>query len=628
MRHVDGRSQAMMVALTYCGLASSLLFAFAGYSRFSGLQYHIGYDIRPLGFFILSSSVDPLVWLSSTATTAASGLVIAFRQIGRERLVYILFVLSEAIQLTLFLSGQQFAAFQLSLATGVVLVCLAVVLPKRLRSVTQSEGALLTCAGFLALAVLVESLALFSRVLSTLQESFLEIPSSFLQAVTVQTQLSDSLFVTSPALMLIMLFSWVPLLPFLLRRKCTGFEPSTSSRRERIGTEMISSFALLGIAIVVGVFVTISPYLTRGGFLGIDTPYYYGRLASMKTFGDVAYIFGLDSHPLYLVLLYFIRMTTGWDNIQVIIAGPGLLAALFALANYLLAKEVTASHLASGIAALFAASWLHTTVGLFAGIYANWLAMTFVVFFLFCFVTTLRDGGKLSVIGTIAFAYMTALSHIWTWAVLIASLWMGSLLLVLDHLRKSKTQRDHKPFKLLAILVVVTSPPLVLSLVLPGFNSFLFSPGDTVYGIIAAMRLDRINQAWFLISFTLTKYVGGLLTYPLAIILAFAGAIFVVKSSPGISRLLIGWLVVTSISALVLDSWYQWRALYVIPFEIFAASAMMGILDTLDRIGKKDRVSTGSSFFLGKCLKGLFVVLMILDSVNYAMMAAANLPAS
>lgn len=628
MRPVDGRSLATMVVLTYCGLASSLFFAFAGYSRFSGLQYHIGYDIRPLDFFILSSSVDPLVWLSSTATTTASALAIAFRQTGRERLVYTLFVLSEAIQLTLFLSGQQSAAFQLSLATGVVLVSLAVVLPRRFRSVTQSEGALLTCAGFLALAVLVESLALLSRVLSTLQESFLEIPS-LLQAAIVQTQLSDSPFVTSPALMLIMLFSWVPLLPFLLRRKCAGSEPSTSPRRERIGTEMISSFALLGIAMVVGVFVTISPHLTHRGLLGVDTPYYYGRLASMKTLGDVVYIFGVDWHPLYLALLYFIRMTTGWDNIQVIIAGPGLLAALFALANYLLAKEVTASHLASGIAALFAASWLHTTIGLFAGIYANWLAMVFVVFFLFCLVRTLRDGGKLSVIGAIAFAYMTALSHIWTWAVLIASLWLGSLLLVLDYLHRRETQRDHKAFKrLAAILVVVTLPPLVLSLTLPGFNSFLFSPGNTFYGIAEGMRPDRINQAWFLISFTLTKYVGGLLTYPLAIVLAFAGAIFVVKSSPGISRLLIGWLVVTSIAAIMLDSWYQWRALYVIPFEIFAASAMMGILDTLDRIGNRDRVSTGSSFFLVKCLKGLFVVLIILDSVNYAIMAASNLPPS
>lgn len=226
---------------------------------------------------------------------------------------------------------------------------------------------MLTCAGFLALAVLVESIALLSRILSALQESFLEIPSYFLQAVTVQTQLSDSLFVTSPALMLTMLFSWVPLLPFLLRRRhCTGSKPSTSPGRERISTEMISSFVLLGIAIVVGVFVAVSPYLTHRGLLGVDTPSYYGPLASMKTFGDVAYVFGVDWHPLYLVLLYFIKIITGWDDIQVIIAGPGLLAALFALANYLLAREVTASYLASGIAALFAASWLHTTIGLFA----------------------------------------------------------------------------------------------------------------------------------------------------------------------------------------------------------------------------------------------------------------------
>jgi hypothetical protein len=142
------------------------------------------------------------------------------------------------------------------------------------------------------------------------------------------------------------------------------------------------------------------------------------------------------------------------------------------------------------------------------------------------------------------------------------------------------------------------------------------------------MRLGRINQAWFLISFTLTKYVGGLLAYPLAIVLAFAGAIFVVKLSPRTSRLLLGWLIVTSIAAVMLDSWYQWRVLYAIPFEIFAASAMTGILSTLDRIGNRTHIAMGSSVFLVKSLKVLMVVLVILDSVNYAMMAAANLPSS
>lgn len=489
---------------------------------------------------------------------------------------------------------------------------------------------MLTCAGFLALAVLVESIALLSRILSALQESFLEIPSYFLQAVTVQTQLSDSLFVTSPALMLTMLFSWVPLLPFLLRRRhCTGSKPSTSPGRERISTEMISSFVLLGIAIVVGVFVAVSPYLTHRGLLGVDTPSYYGPLASMKTFGDVAYVFGVDWHPLYLVLLYFIKIITGWDDIQVIIAGPGLLAALFALANYLLAREVTASYLASGIAALFAASWLHTTIGLFAGIYANWLAMVFVVFFLYCLVRTLRDGGKLSVIGAIAFAYVTTLSHVWTWAVLIASFWLGSGLLGLDYLHGRGTQRGHGAFKrLAAILIVVTLPPLVLSLTLPGFNSILFSPGNTVYGIAEGMQLGRINQTWFLISFTLTKYVGGLLTYPLAIVLALAGTFFVVKRSPRTSGLLLGWLIVTSIATVMLDSWYQWRVLYVIPFEVFAAYAVTGILGTLDSIGNRSHIAMGSPVFLVKTLKVLVVALMILDSVNYAMMAAANLPPS
>jgi hypothetical protein len=494
---------------------------------------------------------------------------------------------------------------------------------------TKTEGAMIACAGFLAIAVLLEVFTLITKVLSAAQGSNNGIPPYFMQASIAQTQFYDSLSVASPALMLMMLFSWVPLLPFWGRRQTVAFVPSTHPRRKETRSEMIISLSLLGIAMIVGTFAAVSPYFTHRGLLGIDTPSYYRQLESLKTSEDVASLLRSDWHPLYSLVLYFIKIITAWDSFQVIVAGPALLAALFALANYLLAKEVTASHLTSGIAALFAASWLHTTIGLFAGIYANWLAMVFVVFFLFCFVRTLRDGGKLSVIGTIAFAYMTALSHIWTWAVLIASLCLGSVLLVLDYLHKSETQRDHKAFKrLAAILVVVTLPPLVLSLILPGFNGFLFSPGNTVYGIAEGMRLGRINQAWFLISFTLAKYVGGLLAYPLAILLAIAGAIFLVRLSPRTSGLLLGWLIATSIVAVMLDSWYQWRVLYVIPFEIFAASAMTGILGTLNRISNRSHIAMGSSVFLVKSLKVLMIILVILDSVNYAMMAAANLPPS
>jgi hypothetical protein len=180
--------------------------------------------------------------------------------------------------------------------------------------------------------------------------------------------------------------------------------------------------------------------------------------------------------------------------------------------------------------------------------------------------------------------------------------------------------------RLAVILVAITLPVVVLSLILPELNGLLFSPGVTVYGIAGSMRFERIYQVWVLMSFTLTQYVGGLLGYPLAIVLGLAGIIFMAKSGLTASPFLMGWLFVTSITTLMLDSWYQWRVLYVIPFEIFAAIAIAGILATLGRISKANRPTIVPSVLLTDSLQILFVILIVLDSLNYATRAAASLP--
>lgn len=499
---------------------------------------------------------------------------------------------------------------------------------KRASSITKTEGAMIACAGLLAIAVLIEVITLLTRVLSAAQGSDNGIPSYFVQASIAQTQFDDSLSAASPALMLMMLFSWVPLLSFWGRRQTVAFVPSTHPRRKETRSEIISSLSLLGIAMIVGTFAAVSPYFTHRGLLGIDTPSYYRQLESLKTSEDVVSLLRSDWHPLYILVLYFVKIITAWDSFQVIVAGPALLAALFAVANFLLAGELTKSHLASGIASLFAVSWLHTTVGLFAGIFANWLAMGFAVLSLFCLFRTLRERSRLSAFGALSFAYLTALSHIWTWTVLIACYWLGSALFLLGHSQKSDMLPNREVLgRLAAILVAITLPVVVLSLILPELNGVLFSPGVTVYGIAGSMRFERIYQVWFLMSFTLTEYVGGLLGYPLAIVLGLAGIIFMAKSGLRASPFLMAWLFVTSITTLMLDSWYQWRVLYVIPFEILAATAIAGSLGALDRIINAKRPTLSSPFLLSG-LKTLVVLILVLDSANYAMAAVAILPRS
>jgi hypothetical protein len=48
------------------------------------------------------------------------------------------------------------------------------------------------------------------------------------------------------------------------------------------------------------------------------------------------------------------------------------------------------------------------------------------------------------------------------------------------------------------------------------------------------------------------------------------------------ATLFAAWLMITPVSIVLLDPLYQWRSLYVIPFEVYAAIGVLGLLGGLD----------------------------------------------
>jgi hypothetical protein len=156
--------------------------------------------------------------------------------------------------------------------------------------------------------------------------------------------------------------------------------------------------------------------------------------------------------------------------------------------------------------------------------------------------------------------------------------------------------------------------------IFPGSISALASGPFTVLGDIASVRY--VYQA---LTFSMRYYVGALFSYPLVLILSALGAISMALSYSGRARLPIAWLFATSIITILVQSWFQWRVLYLVPFELLASVGITSILRILDRIIK---INDRHDARILTALKILFVAVILLDFVNYGLRATTLLQPS
>jgi hypothetical protein len=604
-------------------LSVSLLFALAGVSKYLGLQYNLGYTVKPIDLTILSKQLDPSIWLASTTIGAVTSVLISFQNTRAERTSYMLFFLADLVEIVMFFVGQSQVSFILSLVLGMVFASLTSAYAKTWRMRTQPASTWLTCACFLGILATIELLALLSRILSVFPN--LSNLTFLAQSAYTQLQLSEFLFTFSPILLLATILVWVPVLPMITRRGANHYEWKHSIAQQPRKCNLRVIVPILGFAFLLAIFVPLSPYITKPVPRGVDIRFYYSLLNSTATFQGAVSDLGTQSHGPYLLFLYAIRLLTGWNTWQAVVVAPSFLALFFAASTYLLMHQISGSSVASAVAAVFAASWLHTTIGLFAAIYANWFAMSFVMLFLYFLSKTLEVASTYSRILAIAAGYATALTHVWTWVILVAALGVAFALTISKPRAKPIQHRISGEALTTGVLFLAISLPIIaLSLTLPSLNAAVRSGANDVVG---SMSLTRLSQVLFLVGSTLTRYVGDILAYPVPLVLTPLGALYLAKTNAKSARMLVSWLIVTSIITLLLDPWFQWRVLYIIPFEIFAASGVMAALAVVDWLAKKTAVGIDhmSAFLLVKCL---IVTLVLLDSANYALTAASTLPLS
>lgn len=600
--------------MLHCGLSVTLIFAFARFSATLGLQYHVGYEILPIDLVLISNYMDLFIWFWGTVAIAVVALLVALVRRGRERGVYTFFSASMFLPIAVYLNQQPFAAYAASLILQVLFIVLITIFAGRFRLGTQFEGAV-TALSLLVILAGVELVSLFRQVQRVWNPS--------LPVITLQAQLSGLAFNIITPLMLAALFSGVAIIPLAVQNVLRRSTQETAKEPRR-NIRLISVLLLL-LALVVSVLVAFSPYASAGVLRGVDTRYYYVALSSIHSFSDFLTIFRVNYTALCLLFFYAMEVFTGWDPYLVMIAGPAALAALLVIVSYLFILGVTRNWLGAGFSGMLAAASFQVTVGLYAGIFANFLAVSFVLL-VFYFLST--PFTKFRVILMILASYAVLLAHVWTWGIMMGAVGVSAIFSGLLWLGDRKASALKCSVVAHSLLLLCGSLPVMMAYL----GSYLSLPSSGIAASLAnvlqievgSMSIARLGGIIPSLSATLTRFVGAIFAYPLTLALTIVGFIFLARTNVRSIGPFVGLSVVTSVSILLVDLSYQWRVLYLIPFQALAAVGVMALLRTIEWVAA--RVGIDPTTRSVRLAEALLVGVILLDSVNYALSAVAYLP--
>src|ERR671919_56981 len=361
-------------------------------------------------------------------------------------------------------------------------------------------------------------------------------------------------------------------------------------KQNKLKTPTKIGFLLLAIVLsIVLVFIPQHPLINKDNqYIGVDTGYYVGwigELSRSKSLSDFTYqLFVVQGQggdrPLSLLFLFLVYQVTGNNNIAEVvehfplILGPGIV-----LAFYFLTIELTRNEKIALIAAFLGAVSYHTLVGIYAGFYANWLALIvgyISIAFLFRF---LRTGRLSDIILFSALLIGVLLFHVHTWTVLaaVAGVFLVAMLLVIQKNKNKNNVGNNNPFTksrgriiwlLLAILVSIGVD--IAKVALSGSSGGLEQDTDVAQ---RSLGIEQFNLRFDILDATMHGSLGGVFSNFIILIL---GLFWVLKSNmrePGTIFLMI--FLSAGLVPLYIGSWtLQVRVLYDMPFEIPAAIAL------------------------------------------------------
>jgi len=365
--------------------------------------------------------------------------------------------------------------------------------------------------------------------------------------------------------------------------------------KNKLKTQTKVGFLLLAIILsIVLVLIPQHPLVNPDNRdIGVDTHYYVTwvrELAKSKNVSDLIYqAFAVQGQsgdrPISLLFLFLIYHVVGGNLSELIEHFPIILGPATVLAFYVLTRELTRNEKIAVIAAFFGAVSFHTLIGIYAGFYANWLALIvgyISIAFLFRY---LRSGRFSDIVVFSTLLIGVLFMHIYTWTVLAAisgTFLMAMLLASIWKKNKKKADSNSNsnsnvPNLFTKRRIIWLLLAILLSIVIDITKVVLIgSSGGIERDIQVAqtnLGIEQFNMRWRILNATMHDSLGGIFSNFIILLL---GLFWVLKSNmrePSTLFLII--FVSAGMVPLIFGLWVlQARVLYNIPFEIPAAIAL------------------------------------------------------
>jgi hypothetical protein len=371
----------------------------------------------------------------------------------------------------------------------------------------------------------------------------------------------------------------------------------------------LDDFILVLVLLLLCVMIGFYPYFHDPSWLvGTDAYWRYRDPLERVAASPTALVaVSAERHGLYLLILYAIISVTGLTPFAMVKASPMILAALLSVLTYLAVAHFRGSRLEAFFAGFLSATTFPTTLGIFASIHANWLALSVSVVAFSILISLGRSHGK--TLWKTLLAMLSGMSlmilHPWTWGIVALSALIAGLLFLAK-----------KNWRMFAVSLSVLLSGLIS-------GAFVFVAGSNVerarlietIGTYSAPLTEPTQIQHPLNTIYDALRVWAPFLNPLLMILAMLGVVLIVcERSSSYKVFMLSWMVLAGIGtffAVTLQT-EIWRIWYVQPLWILGAAGIKGLLQigSSDEGGGQIPYLVVARIAIITCVAGLAVVLL------------------
>ena len=267
----------------------------------------------------------------------------------------------------------------------------------------------------------------------------------------------------------------------------------------------------LSLFMFLSIFVALLPHQSfinnENELVGADTVSYVKMLDYMQENGKDDFVYrafgdqNFGDRPLSLILFSQVLTIFPGNPYHIIDHLPVILSPLLVLTIFFLSREITTNDTIALLASFLTAISFQPLIGIYGGLYANWLALIFgYSSFVFLFRFLKRPKGTNYLFFSILFFSMM-LSHTYTWTLL--ALFIGIFLIVSYRLKMYDKKRIALIFLIIVASIAFDLGKSIITDAPSGIERDVSIPSDNVSYL-------NLFSVWSNLSQTSLVYVGGL----------------------------------------------------------------------------------------------------------------------